>query len=182
MRLLKFKEPSILFPPEKVFVHACVLSHSAESDSLRHHGLQPARLLCPWDFPGKNMEVGCHFLLQGSSRPRGQTDVSSINRQILYHWATWEASRRCSSTPNESKVISCGIVFEVMSVTIDLHSFPMTGVPSGAKLCTVRGWEQRRWFSVCWADTLCKRFCQSWKRKLGTGLRTQLCLLRFCAL
>jgi len=23
------------------------------------------RLLCPWDFPGKNTEVGCHFLLQG---------------------------------------------------------------------------------------------------------------------
>ena len=25
---------------------------------------QPARLLCPWDFPGKNTGVGCHFLLQ----------------------------------------------------------------------------------------------------------------------
>ena len=24
-----------------------------------------ARLLCPWDFPGKNTAVGCHFLLQG---------------------------------------------------------------------------------------------------------------------
>ena len=23
------------------------------------------RLLCPWDFPGKNTAVGCHFLLQG---------------------------------------------------------------------------------------------------------------------
>ena len=28
------------------------------------HGLQPARLLCPWDSPGKNTGVGCHFLLQ----------------------------------------------------------------------------------------------------------------------
>ena len=34
------------------------------SDSLRPHGLQPKRLLCPWDFPGKNTGVGCHFLLQ----------------------------------------------------------------------------------------------------------------------
>ena len=25
----------------------------------------PARLLCPWDFPGKNAGMGCHFLLQG---------------------------------------------------------------------------------------------------------------------
>ena len=28
------------------------------------HRLKPARLLCPWDFPSKNMGVGCHFLLQ----------------------------------------------------------------------------------------------------------------------
>ena len=27
-------------------------------------GLQSARLLCPWDFPGENIRVGCHFLLQ----------------------------------------------------------------------------------------------------------------------
>ena len=25
----------------------------------------PTRLLCPWDFSGKNTAVGCHFLLQG---------------------------------------------------------------------------------------------------------------------
>ena len=25
----------------------------------------PTRLLCPWDFPGKNIEIGCHVLLQG---------------------------------------------------------------------------------------------------------------------
>ena len=35
------------------------------SDSLHPHGLLPARLLCPRDFPGKNTGVGCHFLLQG---------------------------------------------------------------------------------------------------------------------
>ena len=34
------------------------------SDSVRPHGLQPTRLLCPWDSPGKNTGVGCHFLLQ----------------------------------------------------------------------------------------------------------------------
>ena len=32
---------------------------------LRPHGLQPTRLLCSQDFPGKNTRVGCHFLLQG---------------------------------------------------------------------------------------------------------------------
>ena len=29
------------------------------------YGLYPARLLCPWDSPGKNTGVGCHFLLHG---------------------------------------------------------------------------------------------------------------------
>ena len=30
------------------------------------HGLQPTRLPFPWNSPGKNTGVGCHFLLQGS--------------------------------------------------------------------------------------------------------------------
>ena len=33
--------------------------------TLQSHGLQPPRLLCPWDSPGKNTGVRCHFLLQG---------------------------------------------------------------------------------------------------------------------
>ena len=40
-----------------------VLSHSVVSESLWPHELYPARLLCPWDFPGKKTGVGCHFLL-----------------------------------------------------------------------------------------------------------------------
>ena len=42
----------------------CVLSCSAESDSLRPYGLQPARLLFPWNIPSQNIRMGCHFLLQ----------------------------------------------------------------------------------------------------------------------
>jgi len=33
------------------------------SDSVRLHRRQPTRLPCPWDSPGKNTGVGCHFLL-----------------------------------------------------------------------------------------------------------------------
>ena len=36
-----------------------------KSDSLWPLGLPPARLLCPWDSPGKNAGVGCRALLQG---------------------------------------------------------------------------------------------------------------------
>ena len=34
------------------------------SDSVGHHRQQPTRLPHPWDSPGKNTGVGCHFLLQ----------------------------------------------------------------------------------------------------------------------
>ena len=36
---------------------------SVMSNSLRPYGPWPAKLLCPWDSPGKNTGVGCHFLL-----------------------------------------------------------------------------------------------------------------------
>ena len=38
-------------------------SHSVMSDPQWSHGLQPTRLLRPWDFPGKSTGVGCHCLL-----------------------------------------------------------------------------------------------------------------------
>ena len=41
-------------------------SRSVKSDSQRPHGLQPTRLLRPWDFPGKSTGVGCHCLLHPS--------------------------------------------------------------------------------------------------------------------
>ena len=41
------------------------ISHSVVSNSLQRHGLQPARLLCPWNSPGKNARLGSHSLLQG---------------------------------------------------------------------------------------------------------------------
>ena len=40
-------------------------SYSVMSNSLQPHGLGPTRLLGPWDFLGKSIEVGCPFLLQG---------------------------------------------------------------------------------------------------------------------
>ena len=44
-------------------------SHSVMSDPQRPYGLQPSRLLCPWDFPGKSTGVGCHCLLWYMSLP-----------------------------------------------------------------------------------------------------------------
>ena len=43
---------------------AAAAAASVVSDSVRPHRRQPTRLPRPWDSPGKNTEVGCHFLLQ----------------------------------------------------------------------------------------------------------------------
>ena len=51
---------------------------------LQFHRLQPTRLLCPWDFPGKNTGVGCDFLLQGIF-PTQRLNLCLLHcRQILY--------------------------------------------------------------------------------------------------
>ena len=42
-------------------------SRSVVSNPQWPHGLQPTRLLCPWDFPGKSTGVGCHRLQSISS-------------------------------------------------------------------------------------------------------------------
>ena len=57
-------------------MHACVLSHVHFLATL---WTVAARLLCPWDFPGKNTGVGYHFLLWRSSWSRDQTHVSYVS-------------------------------------------------------------------------------------------------------
>ena len=44
-----------------------------------------ARFLCPWNFPGKNTGVGCHFLLQGIFPTQGLNPGLLRCRQTLYH-------------------------------------------------------------------------------------------------
>ena len=54
------------FPPPMHESEKWKWSCSVVSDSSRPHGLQPTRLLRPWDFPGKSTGVGCHCLLPPS--------------------------------------------------------------------------------------------------------------------
>ena len=49
---------------------------------LRPCGLWPVRLLCPWDFPGKNAGMGCNFLLCGFFL----SQESSLCLLRLLHW------------------------------------------------------------------------------------------------
>ena len=51
------------------------VSCSVMSNSLWPHGLEPTRLLCPWDSPGKNTGVSCHILLQ-CMKVKSESEVS----------------------------------------------------------------------------------------------------------
>ena len=76
------------------------------SDSLPPHGLQPTRLLHPWDFPGKSTGVGCHRLLRriqecGYWTQGGQRD--HLRETYSDSVSTWDKAsldvflgRRCS--------------------------------------------------------------------------------------
>ena len=76
-------------------------SHSVMSDSCRLHGLQPTRLLCPWDFPGKSTGVWCHHLLHSlwlEQRKMAQGLLSllfnerTVQVEIYPCSVTWKAS------------------------------------------------------------------------------------------
>ena len=60
----------------------CCYVASVVCDSVRPHGLQPTRLLCPWDFPGKSTGVGCHCLLQLPTI----NDLFSCSVLVHYAW------------------------------------------------------------------------------------------------
>ena len=62
--------------------HRCSVTQSWLT--LQPHALQPVRLLCPWDSPGKNTGVGCHFLLQAILPTEGLNLGLLHCRQILY--------------------------------------------------------------------------------------------------
>ena len=75
-------------------LHACSVT-SVVSDSLQPYGLQPTRLLCPWDFPGKTAGVSGCALLQGVFQTQGLNCISCIaggffttkppSKPIFYH-------------------------------------------------------------------------------------------------
>ena len=54
------------------------------SDSVRPHRRQPTRLRRPWDSPGKNTGVGCHYLLQRIFPAQGLNWGLLHCKQILY--------------------------------------------------------------------------------------------------
>ena len=95
-------------------------------------GVEPIRLLCPWDFPGKNTGVGCHFLLQGIFPTQGS------NLRLL-HWqlilSRWAISQRIYRKIQKQKTFTrlCGHQAKCLCTLTNLwgryHDYPQDEEP-----------------------------------------------------
>jgi len=63
----------------------CCQVASVMSDSVRPHRRQPTRLPCPWDSPGKNTGMGCHFLLQ-CMKVKSESEVAQSCPTLATPW------------------------------------------------------------------------------------------------
>ena len=70
----------------------CLVAKSCQTP-FQPQGLQPIRVLCPWDFPSKNTGVGCHVFLLGISLDR------ELNACLL-HWQADSLSLSCRGSPS----------------------------------------------------------------------------------
>ena len=83
----------------------CEANKLQSSPTLRPHGLQPARLLCPWDSLGKNTGVGCLAL------SRGIFLIQGSNPRLL----RWQASSLPTAPPGKPVSLSYIYVFKNVS-------------------------------------------------------------------
>ena len=121
--------------------------------TLQPQGLQPVRLICPWNSPGKNTEMGCHSFFQGIFLTQGSNPDRPHCRQILYrlspqyrlqygdkrHWMGRRKAEICPALSQHISFNSSGLVFShLYNEEIGLQLFYLRKVkttPSVAICC-----------------------------------------------
>ena len=121
------------------------------SNSVRPHRRKPTRLPCPWDSPGKNTGVGCHFLLQCMKM---KVKVKSLSRVRLLA-TPWTAAHQAP--------LSMGFARQEY----------WSGVPSPSPFTAIN--DSKRW-TVCISTS----FGDLRKRKISLSLGTIYSLCFSC--
>ena len=98
-----------LLPAHRVVVRCSVVSNSFVTPWTGVHGT-PTGFLSSRGFSGKNIGMHCHFRLQEIFPTQGVNSCLLHWRQILYHWATWEAP---STSRKVKRVVAKGISFKI---------------------------------------------------------------------
>ena len=118
----------------------CVCSvHSVLSNSSVIPWMVAHRLLCPWDFPVKNIGVGCHFLIQGIFPTQG------LNPCLL-HWqadssplSTWETLNLCAAAAKSLQL--CPALCD-----------PIDGSPSGSTVPGILRARTLEWVAISFSN------------------------------
>ena len=90
-----------MFGVNRVKMPLCcaVLSRSVVSNFLQPHGLEPSKLLCPWNSPGKNTGLSSLSFFQGifltQELNQGLLHCRKIFNQLSYQWSTCNATVLC---------------------------------------------------------------------------------------
>ena len=98
------------------------------SNSVRPHRRQPTRLPHPWDSPGKNTGVGCHFLLL-CMKVKSESEVAQLCRPSVTPWtAAFQAPPSMGFSRQEYQVSTNGLV------SASLTCLPMGAIPENRVL------------------------------------------------
>ena len=115
---------------EKVKNGKCYIVYEVKCQSLIHVQLfatpwtvQPSRLLCPWDSPGKNTEVNCHSYLQEIFPTQGLNLGLLHCRRILYHLIHQGSSRALNTAV--IKILLNDLFLQISETEIDTQTVPI---------------------------------------------------------
>ena len=108
------------------------------------------RFFCPWDFPGKNTGVGCHFLLQGI------LPTQELNLRLLH----WQAGSLLFSPRGKLKLEDAAAVAAKSLQSCPTLCDPIDGGPPGSPVpgSSIHGIFQARvleWGAIAFSETLC---------------------------
>ena len=95
------------------------------SDSVQPHRWQPIRLPCPWDSPGKNTGVGCHFLLQWHESEKWKWSRSVVSDSVKPH--RWQPIRLpCPwDSPGKNTGVGCHCLLRILLITPSKNQFSL---------------------------------------------------------
>ena len=122
------------------------------SDSVRPQRLQPTRLPCPWDSPGKNTGVGCHFLLQ-CRKVKSESEVAQSCPTLATPCTTAQQAPRPWDSPGKSTGVGCHcllqVAYKLLKIEVIFHpSFLMlifSGNTSTANTTSINSINREFW-------------------------------------
>ena len=139
------------------------------SDSVRPHRQQPTRLCCPWDSPGKNTGVGCHFLLQ-CMKVKSESEVSQLCLTLSDPTDCTYQAHPSMDFPGKSTGVGCQCLLQVYRIHIYKYIYRIYDKCS----CLENPRDSRAWwaavYGVAHSRTRLKRLSSSSSSCLVWGL------------